>query len=70
MGNFALDTKDVDRDHDDSLFDKFFTRDDLNEGVARQTVRWHSSVVLLVDTEDNDEKERVSALLGMPIRST
>lgn len=69
VGNFALDTKDGDRGGYDSLFDKIFTRDDPNEGVAREPVRWHSATVLLVDANDADEKERISRLLDMPIKS-
>ena len=69
VGNFALDTKDVNRGIDDSMFDKIFTRDDPNEGVARQSVRWHSATLSLVEVGDGKEKERVSALLGMPIKS-
>lgn len=69
VGNFALETKDVDRDNDNSLFDKIFTRDDPNEGVARKSVRWHSSTLLLVEVDEGKDKVRISALLGMPIRS-
>ncbi len=69
VGNFALDTKAVNRGNDDSLFDKIFTRGDPNEGVAHQSVRWHSSTLLLVDVDDDNEKERISALLGRPIKS-
>ena len=68
-GNFALDTKDVERGGDDSLFDKIFTRDDPNEGVAREPVRWHSATLLLVDADNSEEKNRISELLGMPIKA-
>ena len=42
--NFALNFEDVARSNDNSVFDKFFTRDDPNESVARQAVRWHASI--------------------------
>lgn len=62
-GNFLVEYKDATHDDDDSLFDRSFSRDDINEGLGRRPIMHNDKTLLVAVIADMAKLHVAEAIL-------